>query len=290
MAKKAIVIDGNSLVYRAFYATWQTLDYYKKNNLTPTNALKLTASLILKLLDFKEYDYALVAFDHHKKTFRNEVFAEYKANRKSTPEELLVQLPLIRKMINDLGVKTMSIEGFEADDIVGSFANLANANGIEVEVFTSDRDLLQLVNEKTSVNLFKTGVSEILSYTHDNFCTLCGGLKPKQIIDYKAIVGDGSDNFPGVKGIGPKAATTLLLKYSSFSEIYGHIEELSVIQKQKFVSGKEIANICYEIATIKTNLFDTQNVENFIKKPMDKNNFNKMVKEFHFKGFEKYLN
>ena len=142
MSKKAIVIDGNSLIYRSFYATFKQLEYYKQHNFTPANAIKLVGFIVYKLLEEQEYDYALFALDHGKKTFRNDEFDDYKAGRKPMPEDLVCQLPEISNFVKSLGMKVMSIPGIEADDIIGSYSKIMNANGIEVTIFTSDRDML----------------------------------------------------------------------------------------------------------------------------------------------------
>lgn len=287
--KKAMVIDGNSLVYRMFWATFKMLDYYKKNNLQPTNAVNLFIKAVIKLLKLDNYDYAFVAFDHKKTTFRNEKLEEYKANRKPMPDDLRSQLPIIHTFLDSLGVHHLSQEGFEADDLIGSYCKLMNQNQIQVEVFTSDKDMLQLVNELTHVNLFKTGISETVKHELSNFANLYHGLKPCQVIDFKAIVGDGSDNFCGIKGIGPKTAVDLLIKYGSFKNIYDNLSQLTPTQAQKFIDNKASGELCYDIATIRTNLFETRKIDEFLKKQINQQQFEKLCVDYKLPSLANYL-
>lgn len=287
--KKAMVIDGNSLVYRMFWATFKMLDYYKKNNLQPTNAVNLFIKAVIKLLKLDNYDYAFVAFDHKKTTFRNEKLEEYKANRKPMPDDLRSQLPIIHTFLDSLGVYHLSQEGFEADDLIGSYCKLMNQNQIQVEVFTSDKDMLQLVNELTHVNLFKTGISETVKHELSNFANLYHGLKPCQVIDFKAIVGDGSDNFCGIKGIGPKTAVDLLIKYGSFKNIYDNLSQLTPTQAQKFIDNKASGELCYDIATIRTNLFEQRQIDEFLKKQINQQQFEKLCVDYKLPSLANYL-
>lgn len=277
---KAIVIDGNSLVYRTYWATYKMLNYFKENNLTPTNAVNLFTKSVLNLFKNKQYDYAFVAFDHAKQTFRSAMLDKYKANRNPMPDDLRTQLPMIFRILESMGIAFFSKEGYEADDLIGSFCKIMNDTKIDVDVFTSDRDMLQLVNNLTTVNLFKVGVSKVVTYNLSNFSQLYYGLSPKQVIDYKAIVGDGSDNFPGIKGIGPKVATQLLLKYITLDNIYVNLDNLSLKQKQLFVNNKDMAYLCYKIATINNTLFNIGNLDIFRKKAFNKEKFVSLVNEY----------
>ncbi len=281
MSKKAIVIDGNSLIYRAFYATFNQLEWYKKNNLRPANAIKLVTLAVCKLLNDKQYDYALFALDHQKKNFRSEEFADYKAGRKPMPEDLYIQLEDINKCINALGVRTLSIPNIEADDIIGSYSKIMNTNDIEVDIFTSDKDMLQLVNEKTCVSLFKVGVSQMDVFNHLNFSDKFFGLKPNQIPDYKGIAGDSSDNLCGVKGIGPKTAINLLIKYGNFEEIYNHVNELNENQRTKFNQSRDHAKLCKTLATIRRDVLDNNSINEFVKNPVNKEELDKIKNLYH---------
>jgi DNA polymerase-1 len=289
MNKKAIVIDGNSLIYRAFYATLGQLEYYKSHNLPPVNALKLVLLIILKLITNEEYTYALLAFDHQKKTLRHDTFADYKAGRKPMPEDLVAQLPLIKEAIKLLGIHTMSLEGIEADDIIGSFTKKMNQDNVDVEIFSSDKDMMQLVNEHTVLNMFKTGISDIKKITLDNFSENFFGLYPQQVPDFKGISGDSSDNLCGVKGIGPQTASMLIRQYGSLEAIYNVLDKLSEGQRNKFISCKDHAFMCKQLSIIDTKVIDNIKIDDFLKKPIDKKAFSELVDKYHFKGFEKYL-
>lgn len=287
--KKAMVIDGNSLVYRVYWATFKMLDYYKTNNLTPTNAVNLFIKAVLKLMHNNDYEYVFVAFDHAKHTFRSEMLDQYKANRKPMPDDLFVQLPLINNMLDSLGLVHQSLEGFEADDLIGSYTKLMNDNGIAVDVYSSDKDMLQLVNELTSVNLFKVGISETTRYEANNFASLFFGLKPSQIVDYKAIVGDGSDNFPGIKGIGPKTAINLLIKFNTFDNIYANLSQIPTTQAQKFIDNKANGQLCYQIATIKKDLFNGKQIQEFVKKSLNYDRFKQLCEDYKLPSLLGYL-
>lgn len=287
--KKALVIDGNSLIYRCFYATQSMLNFYHQNNLVPSNALRLVIQMMSKLLHTTTYDYVFFAFDHYKKTFRNEFFEDYKAKRQKTPDDLLVQIPWIRTVLEAMGIYCYSMEGFEADDLVGSFCKIMNQQNISVDVYTSDKDLLQLVNALTSLHLFKTGISTTQVYTFENFSQLFFDLQPSQIVDYKAIIGDGSDNYNGIKGIGPKTASNLLKKYQTINNIYQHLDELAPSQKQKFIECKKQANLCYKLATLKTHLFDNLTIDTFVKKSLNLERYKQIGQQLRINNFEKYI-
>ncbi|MDR3257227.1 MAG: 5'-3' exonuclease [Mycoplasmataceae bacterium] len=289
MSKKALVIDGNSLIYRAFYATGNQLAFYKQHNLQPVNALKLVLLITLKLLRENHYDYVLMALDHQKKTLRHDTFAEYKAGRKPMPEDLVTQLPLIKEAIDIIGITTLSIPGIEADDIIGSYAKLMNEQQIDVEIYSSDKDLLQLVNSHTIVNLFKTGISDIQKVTIENFANIFFGLQPAQVIDFKGISGDSSDNLCGVKGIGPKTAADLIKKYGSLEKIFDSIHELSEAQRNKFNESKESAVMCKKLSTIELNVLPDKDISKFIKRAMNKQSFQDIINKYHFTGLDKYL-
>lgn len=188
-----------------------------------------------------------------------------------------------------MGIYCFSMEGFEADDLVGSYCKVMNKQNISVDVFTSDKDLLQLVNDLTTLHMFKVGISTTQIYTSQNFSELFFGLQPKQIVDYKAIIGDGSDNFCGVKGIGPKTASNLLKKYQTIDNIYLHLDKIATSQKQKFIECKQQAKLCYQLAKIKDNLFDNQTIEVFIKKPLNIDRYKQIGQQLKINNFEKYI-
>lgn len=286
--KRAIVIDGNSLVYRMFYATYSLAEYSIEHNQQPVNALKLMIDTIFRLLK-NNYSYCLVAFDYGKKTLRHEVYKEYKSGRKKMPDSLVTQIPLIKEAMEYLGLNVMSQEGIEADDLIGSFSKLMSDNKITVDIYSSDKDMLQLVNEYVNVNLLKTGISDIVVNTLSNFANLNYGLLPSQIVDFKGIVGDSSDNLPGVKGIGLKTCIKLLEKYQNLENIYQNLDDLSEVNKNKFLNSKDNAFLCKQLATIDSTLFNEKSIEVFKFKTADLNSLKAMIKKYHINGLDKYF-
>lgn len=290
MAKKALIIDGNSVIYRAFYATFHQLEYYKIHNMQPVNVVKLVLLIYLRLISSEKYDYVLFAIDMGKKTFRHDESAEYKANRKPMPEDLVSQLPLIKQALTDIGVTVYGQEGIEADDIIGSVAYLLNKQGTEVEIVSSDRDLLQLVNNLTSVLLVKSGFQNIEKITPSSFQQLYPQLEPSQICDYKGISGDSSDNLKGVKGVGPKLTITLLEKYRTLENIFNHLNELSESLQQKFSVNRERALLCKRLCTIKIDALNPSFIlDSIINRGINTPKLEEIVNKYHFSGFQKYL-
>lgn len=288
--KKALLIDGNSLMFRAYYGTMSQIPFYEKNNLFPTNAIKTMMLIIFKILENNKYDYAVIAFDHKDKNFRKQEFEEYKGKRKSTPEHLIAQIPVIHEIMPFFGINTFCISGIEADDVVGSCAKLLSKNDIFCEVYSSDNDLLQLVDKNVNVIQFKKGITEYTTFTLDNFESLNEGLTPSQIIDYKGICGDSSDNLPGIKGIGNKTAIDLLTKFKSLENIYTNLDFISSASvKKKLIDGREMGFKCKELATILTNYFDNKDISEFESKPIDYNKINEYIAKYRFTGFDKYI-
>lgn len=287
--KTAVVIDGNSLMYRMFYATSNLADYAIKNNLVPVNAVKLMIETGFKVKQ-ANYDYCLVAFDHDKKTLRHDLFADYKSGRKKMPNELVVQIPLIKEALTLMGFNIMSKQGIEADDLIGSFCQLMNSNDVHVDIFTSDKDMLQLVNKYNYVHLVKTGLSNVVIHNDENFTNLTNGLKPYQICDYKAIVGDKSDNLVGVKGIGEKTGLDLIIKYGDLNNIYSNLDTLSDTIKNKFLASQETAFLCKKLAEIDKNVFnDGYACDDFINKQIQAAPLRQFLSVYKINGLDKYF-
>lgn len=249
--KKLFIIDGNSLINRAFYA----LPPLTNTNGVYVNAVFGFINIITKLIATNNPDYMVVAFDHARKTFRNQIFEEYKGTRKPAPHELVSQFDILKKVLKCMNIKMIEQEGIEADDIIGT---VCSKSGVTNIIITGDRDCLQLINKDTQVWLTQKGISEIKEVNSQNIKELYN-LNPSQIIDYKALAGDSSDNIPGVAGIGEKSAMSLLDKYKNIDNIYNNIEEIIGKQKEKLMTGKDMCYISYKLATIKKNcdiLFD----------------------------------
>ncbi|MEJ5296989.1 MAG: 5'-3' exonuclease H3TH domain-containing protein, partial [Armatimonadota bacterium] len=219
--KKCILVDGNSLLYRAFFA----IRYLSTRDGLPTNALYGFAGMLLKLLAEEEPDCVIVAFDAPEKTFRHEEYSDYKATRAPTPDELKQQAPLARELARALGFQVLEIPGYEADDIVGTCARLAERQGYDVLVVTGDLDELQLVSDRVKVAVTGRGVSDITIYdpqaVRERF-----GLSPEQFVDYKALKGDTTDNIPGVPGVGDKTASKLVAQFGGLDGLLARLDEV----------------------------------------------------------------
>ncbi len=243
--EKLVLIDGNSLLNRAFYAT----PAFTTKDGVPTNGVFGFVKLLLKILSDKKPEYLAVAFDVHAPTFRKEIYVDYKAGRKPMPEELRVQFPILKEVLSLMGIKTVELEGFEADDVIGTLAKKFNAKTF---IYTGDRDAYQLVDKKITVCFTKKGVSDLLELSAENFKDETQ-LIPSQIIELKALMGDKSDNIPGVAGIGEKTAYKLLEEYSDLEGIYAHLDEITGATNKKLLEGKEAAYFSKKLATIEIN-------------------------------------
>lgn len=243
--KKLLVIDGNSILNRAFYGIRLLTN---KNGLY-TNAVYGMANIIERQISSLKPDYCAVAFDLKAPTFRHKMYEEYKANRKGMPEELAVQLPYAKECMADMGCRVISLEGYEADDILGTLARMATEQDVEAYILTGDRDSLQLINDKSRVLLVKT--KETPCFDRELFRETYG-VEPEQFIDVKALMGDSSDNIPGVAGIGEKTALKLISDFGSLDGIYEKIDEakLSASVKEKLLNGREKAYLSQTLAKI----------------------------------------
>ncbi|NLF50089.1 MAG: DNA polymerase I [Leptolinea sp.] len=247
------LIDGHALAYRTYFALSSSPSvHFTTRSGEPTAGVYGFASVIIRLLEQNKPDYLAVAFDTGK-TFRDEIFPAYKATRAKMPDDLRPQIERIRTMVDAFGFPRLEMEGFEADDVLGSVARLAVEKGLSVKIVTGDRDLLQLVNDQIIVNLAGKSLSEAKDYFAQDVKEYLG-IWPNQVVDYKALVGDKSDNIPGVQGIGEKTAVSLFETYATLEAIYEHLEELPARVKNKLESDKSNAEMSQKLATIKTDL------------------------------------
>ena len=241
-----LLIDGNSMLFRAYYATLYTNRMSTSSGM-PTNAVYGFIMMMKKAIEIIQPDSILVAWDAGKETFRHKQFKEYKGTRKPLDEELKVQFPIVREYLDACHIYRYETEGFEADDIIGSAAK--KSADIRTSILTSDRDLLQLIDATTSVLLMKKGITDMEWMTEETFEAKYG-LKPIQIIDLKGIMGDASDNIPGVKGIGEKGATKLIQEFNSVEGVYENIDKIKGKQKEKLENDKGNAILSKGLATI----------------------------------------
>ena len=252
MAKpKLLLIDGHSLGYRAFFALPPTL---ATKDGQPTNAIHGFASMLIKILTEEKPDYIAVAFDLRKPTFRNKEYKEYKAHRPPPPPEYESQVPIIKELIQSFDIAILEKEGYEADDIIGTLSKLAEKKGIHTDILTGDLDALQLVSDDTYVFANKKGISDILVYNPKQVNERYG-LTPYQMIDFKAIKGDPSDNIPGIAGLGEKTAIELIKTYGTLEEIIENVEKIEKASvKEKIKNQIDIAKLSKKLVTIVTDI------------------------------------
>ena len=264
MADKFLVIDGSSLIHRAFFA----LPPLMNKQGVHTGAVYGLCNMLLKLLGDLQPRYMAVAFDKSRKTFRTELYADYKGQRKPTPSELSEQFPLSMQVLDALGIHTLELDNYEADDIIGTFAKTAPED-IEVIIVTGDRDELQLVDKRTKVYYTKRGISDIQIFDEAEFAANYEGLEPKQLIELKGLMGDTSDNIPGVPGVGPKTAIKLIKAYGTVANVLANIEKVTAkALKSKLEANKESALLSQRLATICTEAPVDTNVALYELKPI----------------------
>ena len=245
--KKVILVDGNNLLFRSYYATVYTGNIMRNSRGFPTNGLFGFVNMINKIVSEDKPDYMLVAFDIGK-TFRHDKYEEYKGGRSDTPDELKMQFPVAKEILLAMGIKYLEVPSYEADDIIGTFARMIDeSNDYEGLIVSSDKDLLQLISDKVKVKLLKT--KDYIMMDRDTFFDTYG-IEPIRMIDLKGLMGDSSDNIPGVKGIGEKTAIKLLKDYDTIENLYSHIDEIKGATYNKLVDGKMSAFTSKEIATI----------------------------------------
>lgn len=247
--KRMIILDGNSIMFRAFYATAYTGNLMQARSGLYTNAIHGFANMIQKILETSDMTNIFVAFDKGKKTKRHQEYADYKGGRKKTPEEFLMQIPYIKEYLSVLGIKYLELDDYEADDIVGSMAKKASPHFDEIMVISGDKDLLQLANGNIHVYLTKKGLTDLDCYTEENFFEKMG-INSNQMIDYKGLIGDSSDNLPGVSGVGPKTAIKLLLEYGSLENIFANVDNIKGKLHDALLNDQDVALRSKRLATL----------------------------------------
>lgn len=279
MDDKFLIIDGSSLLYRAFYALPPLVNSKGVN----TGAVYGFTNMLIKLFTEFSPKYVVVAFDKSRKTFRTDMYSEYKAHRKETPPELIEQFPLAMQLLTAFGITTLEVEDYEADDIIGTLSTKATKENVDTIIVTGDRDALQLINEKTSVLITKKGISTTKLY---DIPTLKEeyDLSPKQIIDLKALMGDSSDNIPGVPGVGEKTALKLLKEYHTVDNLLDNLDGIKGKLGEKLVANKQQAILSKELATICTQVpIGDSDITSFIVKT-NKSQLDKTLADFEFRN------
>lgn len=280
MEKKLVLIDGNSIAYRAFYA----LPLLTNSNQTFTNAVYGFTLMLLKVLEEEKPTHVLVAFDAGKQTFRHKQYTQYKGTREKTPGELSEQIPLIKELLDAFQIKHYELDDFEADDIIGTMAKSEGSKGTHTLIVTGDKDLLQLVEENVHVLMTRKGVTEAdrydLSAIQEKY-----GLTPQQIIDLKGLMGDSSDNIPGIPGVGEKTALKLLHQFPSVEEVLDHIDQLPGKKlREKVQENREQAILSKQLATIRTDVPLDFQLDELAFPPMDLDKIITLFKKLEFKS------
>lgn len=248
--QRFVVIDGHHLIHRAFYAIQSPL---KTSSGEQTNAIYGFASMLLNIIEVEKPDYIAMTFDPHVPTFRHELHDKYKATRKQAPDELYAQIPRIRELVDAFGMPMYAMDGYEADDMMGTLAKEASEMGMEVYIVTGDMDAMQLITPNVKVAFPHKGYKEPIIFDREKVKEKYG-IEPEQVVDYKAMMGDTSDNIRGVEGIGPKGAASLLSEYGSLDNIYDHIDEITGGIHDKLVAGREDAYFSQKMARIVTDV------------------------------------
>ncbi|HEY5537774.1 MAG TPA: DNA polymerase I [Acetobacterium sp.] len=274
---KSILIDGNSLIYRTFYAIHEM----SNSKGIPTNAIYGFVNILVKIQEEYKPDYLGVAFDLNAPTFRNLAYADYKGGRHKMPEGLQEQFPILKDLLEKMGIAILEVEGYEADDIIGTLARMGSEKGFETEIITGDRDAFQLVGPKTKVLFTKKGISQ-LDEVDEAWITENYGLTPKDLIDLKALMGDKSDNIPGIPGIGEKTALKLIQKYTTLENLYEHIEEEKGKQKEKLINGKENAFLSRMLGTVALDVPGFEDFESLAFEPLFNEKSIALLKELEF--------
>ncbi len=287
---KIILVDGNNLLFRSFYATAYQGVIMKNSKGFPTNALYGFINMMHKIVEEESPSYIMVAFDKGK-TFRHDKYDEYKAGRSEMPDELRLQFPKAKEVLDALGIKHFEIDNYEADDIIGTLSlEVENRDDFVATIISSDKDLLQLVSDKVVMKLLKQ--SGHIMMTKEEF-EKTYQVPPIRMIDLKALMGDASDHIPGVKGIGEKTAINLLSKFESLDNLYNHIDEVTGKTKEKLQNDKDSAYMSYDLATIYREVpldftledckYTRENTKEF-KSLLEEFEFHSLLKKFHLEG------
>ncbi len=277
---KLILIDGNAIFYRAFHA----LPLFKTSKGEYTNAIYGFLKMTFQVLKQERPDYIAVAFDSAEKTHRHLEYDGYKAQRKAPPAELYPQLPRLKQGLDIMNIATFELPGYEADDLIGTLATQAEKMDFQSLIITGDKDAFQLVTDKIHVRVPISGLSKVIDYSPALVKEKLG-ITPAQIVDYKALKGDPSDNIKGINGIGDVQAVSLLQKYEHLENIYAHIDELTPSQRQKFEEGREDALFSKKLATIVREVPIDINFEKCRFRKMSYAKVKSYLEDIEFRGF-----
>ena len=279
-----VLVDGHAVAYRAYFALRGASFSTKAGE--PTNAVYGFTRVILDILD-ESPDYFAISFDAGL-SGREETYPEYKANRDETPEDLKTQIERIQQLVKAFNIPVLRLDGYEADDVIGTVTKQAEEQGCRIRIVTGDRDILQLVTEHTHVQLPKRGEDDVV-YDIAGFAEKYPGLKPLQLIDLKGLMGDSSDNIPGVKGIGEKTGLKLLQAYDSLEGVYEHIDEIKGSQQKKLIADRDLAFLSKDLATIKLDIPITLNLDDCVTHDYDPFKVDEIFQELEFRTHRRRL-
>lgn len=284
--KKIILVDGNNLLFRSYYATSYSGVIMRNSKGFPTNGLYGFINMMNKIIDEEKPNYILVAFDKGK-TFRHDQYDSYKAGRKAMPEDLKLQFPKAKEVLDTMGIKHFEIDNYEADDIIGTMAKIIDEEDQFIAtIVSSDKDLLQLISDEVDVKLLKT--KDYIRFNKEVFRDHYK-IDPINMIDLKALMGDSSDNIPGVKGIGEKGAVGLLSKYHTLDNLYNHLDEVTPKTREKLINDKESAYMSYDLATIYRNVPIPFSLDDCRYLGINYNEYLQVLEELEFKSLIKKL-
>ncbi len=283
--KRLLIIDGNAIVHRAYHALPSLTDKQGQ----PVNAVYGFFSMLLKVLEDVKPDYLIVCFDRPKPTFRKALFVGYQANRPKMAEDLSGQITKLHEALEKNKVTIFELDGYEADDLIGTLAHQAVQDAhVEVKIVTGDRDLLQLVNHNVHILFPILGITKMTEYDEKSVEEKFG-VTPKQFVDYKALIGDASDGYPGVGGIGPKTAAGLIQKFDTFENLYRNLAEVSPRIAEKLATDAEQAALAKQLATILTDVPVTLHIETCEVDHLEKETMAEVFAELSFESLKKRL-
>jgi 5'-3' exonuclease len=281
-----MLVDGMALLFRAFFATSVTGQFMINSQGIPTNAVNGFVKHFFTAISSFKPSHVAVCWDMGSKTFRNEIYPEYKANRGEAPLELVPQFDLVKEVVETFDVPNIGIKGFEADDCIGTIAKDVK-NEADVCILTGDQDILQLIDEEISVILLKKGFGNYLVHNQESFYHE-KGIMPKQMIDLKAFMGDPSDNYPGVKGIGEKTALKLLQQYKDVEGVVANLDQLTKSQKSKIENDMDMLYLSRQLAEIKCDVPLQYNLEKAAFN-MDRQKVLSKFDEVGMKGLQRFI-
>ena len=279
--KKLYLVDTSSMFFRAFYG----IRMLNNSKGFPTNAIYGFLTMSIKLLKEEQPDYMVYCYDQPTGSFRKEIFEDYKANRGETPEELALQIPYIKKLTELMGISGIGKDDYEADDVIGSLAEFGLRNQLEVVIVSGDKDFAQLVRDR--VSMYDT----MKDKRYDTQAVIeKWGVRPNQFVDYLAIQGDSSDNIPGVRGIGPKGAQSLLEKFETLDGIYENIDQVSSpSQKKKLIESRNQAYLSQQLVKIVKDLDLVENLSEISLRPINNQELEEILDELEFSSFKRNL-